>query len=211
MVRKRVPRVLPPGEISRLVYALNEPIRTIFLLGVLLGLRIGEMLALKVGDVDLLGGWVYIRQNIYRGHIGTPKTAKSERRLPLPKVLVPWLAAQCEGKDPERWLFPNTAGTLFDDRNLIRREIEPACEKLGIRRFSWHALRHTFSTYSGNDGVAMPVLQSLLGHTTAQVTMRYTYPLEDAQREAVERVARILWPNVAGTDTRPHKRNESIN
>ena len=42
----------------------------------------------------------------------------------------------------------------------------------------------------------MPVLQPLLGHAHAETTMRYTHPLESAQRDAVEQLATILFPNV---------------
>ncbi len=212
IVRMRVPRVLSPREIARLAEALAEPTRTIFLLGILLGLRIGELLALKVQDVDLLGGWLYIRRNCYRGVVNdTPKTPDSERRLPLPGPIVSLIAAHCMGKEPDAWLFPSTAGTPFDDRNLIRREVEPVCNRLGLPGFTWHSLRHTFSTYGGNSGMAMPVLQSLLGHTTPEMTMRYTHPLEHVQREAVDSLAKILWPNVAETEKRPQETNASIN
>jgi hypothetical protein len=59
--------------------------------------------------------------------------------------------------------------------------------------------------------MAMPVLQYLLGHTTPDMTMRYTHPLAQIQREAVESLAKILWPNVAETEKRPQETNASIN
>ena len=197
MVRKRKPRILTPEEISVLALELREPARTIFLAGALLGLRIGELLALQAGDIDLLAAQIHIRRDVYRGKVGTPKTQAGERTLPIPEALLPALAFHCQGKRPEEWLFPNAAGLPFDDRNLIRREVRPVCARLGIPRFTWHSLRHTFSTYGGNNGVAMPVLQSLLGHTSANVTMKYTHPLAASQREAIEQLALKLWPTVA--------------
>ena len=71
------------------------------------------------------------------------------------------------------------------------------CKHLSIPLFGWHALRHTFSTYTGISGTPTPVLQSLLGHTSAEMSVRYTHPLESSQREAIDRVAGVLWPNVA--------------
>ena len=44
--------------------------------------------------------------------------------------------------------------------------------------------------------MAMRVLQSILGHASAETTMLYTHPLVEAQREAVEKLARVLFPNV---------------
>jgi integrase len=197
MARKREARILKQDEITKLAGKLKEPVRTIVMAGLLLGLRIGELLALQVRDVDLLSARIHIRRDVYRGKVGTPKTAASVRTLPLPGAALPLLAFHCQGKNQDNWLFPNAAGNPFDDRGLIRRQVEPVCDELKIPRFGWHALRHTFSTYGGNSGIAMPVLQSLLGHTSAEVTMRYTHPLEAAQRIAIENLAQQLWPVVA--------------
>ena len=102
----------------------------------------------------------------------------------------------CLGKRGDDWLFSSSTGTPLDDRNLLRREVEPVCRKQRIARFGWHGLRHSFSTYGGNFGVAMPILQSFIGHTTPEMAMRYTHPLEATQREAFEQVAAKLWPAV---------------
>ncbi|PYV34704.1 MAG: hypothetical protein DMG22_05275 [Acidobacteria bacterium] len=57
-----------------------------------------------------------------------------------------------------------------------------------------HSVRHTFSTYGGNSGVPLSVLQSLLGHTSMETTMIYTHPLLEAERKVVEQIASILLP-----------------
>jgi integrase len=207
--RTRPIRVLSPEEVVKLAEALVEPVRTVFAVGVLLGLRIGEILALRACDVDRLGWRLSVRRNVYRGHVqDAPKTEHSERSLPIPKPLTSLLASHCQGKEADDWLFPNSAGKPYDDRNLMRREVEGVCTRLGIARFGWHALRHTFSTYTGDSGTPTAVLQSLLGHTSADMSLRYTHPLEASQREAVERVAGILWPNVASGKS-PRRRPRS--
>jgi len=93
-------------------------------------------------------------------------------------------------------LFPSAAGTRLRNRNLLRRHIWPACAQLRIPRFSWHSVRHTFSRFNGNAGVAVPILQSLLGHASPETTMVYTHPLEDVKRQALEDLASLLVPNV---------------
>jgi integrase len=196
--KRREARVLPLGEIARLSQAFGEPVRTIFLLGLLTGLRIGEILGIRVGDVDLTGRLLYVRRDVYRGHVqDVPKTKHSERGIPLAAILVAaiqqWLEIRPGGSD---WLFPSKAGTPHHDRNLLRREVWPVGDRLDVPRFGWHSLRHTFSTYGGNSGMATPVLQSILGHASAETTMIYTHPLVEAQREAVEKLARVLFPNV---------------
>jgi site-specific recombinase XerC len=88
-----------------------------------------------------------------------------------------WLAIRPQDS---HWLFPNDAGNPYYDRNLLRRRVWPVCDQLSIPHFGWHSLRHTFTTYGGNSGVPLPVLQSLLGHTSMETTMIYTHPLLEA-------------------------------
>ena len=197
MERRRAARLLTPEEINKLARSLAEPVRTIFLLGVLTGLRIGELLGLQVQDVETTHALLSVRRDVYRGHVGTPKTPGSVRQIPLASSLVSvlrdWLRIRPTGSN---WLFPSARGTPLRDRNLMRRHLWPACARLVIPRFGWHSLRHTFSTYNGNAGVAVPVLQSLLGHASPETTMVYTHPFEDVKRQAVEDLARLLFPNV---------------
>ena len=69
------------------------------------------------------------------------------------------------------------------------------CDWLGIKRFGWHSLRHAFSTYGGNSGFPLPVLQYLLGHASVETAMIYTPPLLEAERRAVEQIAALLLPS----------------
>ena len=200
--RRRESRVLALGEVAQLSRAFDGPMRTIFILGLLTGMRIGEILALRVEDVDLIGGLLQVRRDVYRGHVQDgPKTRRSERRVPLAAFLIAaiqaWMVKRPAGSS---WLFPSEAGTPYHDRNLLRREVWPICDRLGIPRFGWHSCRHSFTTYGGNYGVPMPILQSVLGHTSAETTMIYTHPLEEAQRQAVEKLATILFPSVPNLD-----------
>jgi integrase len=197
MERRRKARLLTPDEIAKLARTLREPARMIFLMGTLTGLRIGELLGLQIQDVDLAQARVSIRRDVYCGRVGSPKTPGSERHVPLAAPLIPVLKAWLrKRKGKSEWLFPSAAGTPLRDRNLLRRQVWPACTRLGIERFGWHSLRHTFSTYNGNAGVALPVLQSLLGHASPETTMIYTHPLEDVKRQAIENLASLLFPNV---------------
>jgi integrase len=170
-------------------------------MAVLTGLRIGESLALRLEDVDPATGSICARWNVYRGHVqDAPKTRRSERRVPAAfavDTIQRWLVVR--PPDPH-WLFPSAAGTPYYDHNLHRRKVWPVCQPLGISRFGWHALRHTFSTYNRNSGVPMPVLQSLLGHSSPETTMMYTHTLEEAQRQAVEKLVGVLFPNVPTFD-----------
>ena len=212
MERRRESRVLDLREIRKLQIRLEDPARTIFLLGLLTGLRIGEILALRLEDLDLTRRLLNVRRNVYRGHVqDSPKSRAGERHVPLAPFLSEgikrWMALRPLNS---AWLFPSEAGTPYHDRNLLRRQVWPVCQKLGFARFGWHSLRHTFSTYNGNHGVPMPVLQSLLGHATAETTMIYTHELEGPQRQAVQTLERVLFPNVPNRAVGTRKRKVQV-
>jgi integrase len=137
MRRVRQPKVLTLQHISDLLKASDDQLRTISMFGLLPGLRIGEILGLKVEDLDLDGRSFYVRRNVYRGLVQeTPKTPAGDRCLPMASALLEalrsWLAVRPQGSE---WLFPNDAGNPYYDRNLLRRKLWPVCDQLGIPRF----------------------------------------------------------------------------
>ena len=197
MERKRIPRVLKYDEIGKLAKALREPARTLFVLGILLGLRIGELLGLKVEDVDFEHSILYVRRSVSRSEVGPTKTPGSERRFPLPPPIGHLIRKYLAGRKVQaEWLFPTLKGNRHNDRTLFRRYVQPTIERLKLPHFSWHSMRHTFLTYNGVDGVSMPVLQSLAGHTDAQTTLGYIDPFTQHKRAALEQWAKQLFPFV---------------
>jgi integrase len=204
--RRRESRFLSADEIRKLLAVLPEPSRTIFGLGIGTGLRIGELLGLKLNDLDFERGILFVRRGVYRGTVGTPKTGKSERVIPLASLVSRMLMVYLETRlVKSEWVFPSKAGTPLDDRNLMRRQVEPVCKALGFSRFGWHSLRHTFRTMAGNCGIAPELVQGLLGHADLETTMRYMHRVEDAERAAVEKVAGVLCPNVPKTEVVPQE------
>jgi integrase len=203
MKKVRQSRVLTLQEISDLLGVFDQQLKTIFLFGLLPGLRIGEILGLKVQDLELESRFFHIRRNVYRGIVqDAPKTLAGDRLLPMASELVnaleDWLAIRPTGSE---WVFPNDAGKPYYERNLLRRKLWPACDCLRIPRFGWHTLRHTFSTYGGNSGVPLPVLQYLLGHASVTTTAIYMHPMLEAERRAVEQIQAILLPSAPGSAT----------
>lgn len=78
---KRPHRFLTAEEVRRLIAASNEPLRTIIILATMTGLRIGEILALRWGRIDLLRGTLCVAETCYKGHFGSPKTRASRREV----------------------------------------------------------------------------------------------------------------------------------
>jgi len=202
IVRKQ--RALSVAEVQLLAERLEEPARTVFILAVTTGLRIGELLALQVDDLDLSHGVIKIQRSVSRGEVDVTKTEGSIRQVPIPPVLMEVLTAHINGaslsaksrreRELANWLFPSEAGTPLSDRNLINRHIYPVSKKLGIPHFSWHSLRHTFSTLGGNEGtIPTLVMKHLLGHSKLSTTQKYMHELEGQQREAMGKIEHLIW------------------
>ena len=71
-------------------------------------------------------------------------------------------------------------------KNECKHPLCRACKKAGLRQIGWHALRHTFASHLVMRGVAMKVVQELLGHATMEMTNRYSHLSPDVPRSAVE-------------------------
>jgi len=77
---------------------------------------------------------------------------------------------------------------------LYNRELAPACDRIGQPRVSWHSFRHTHQTLLHDSGASLKTSQELLGHSDLETTLNvYTYTVSDSQRNAVERVAGVLF------------------
>src|SRR5262249_9043254 len=77
-----------PEQIRVLLEAMPEPSRSIAWLLVFTGLRVGEILALRWSNVDLVNQFIRARQTVYEGHFDEPKTARSKRTVPLGPVAI---------------------------------------------------------------------------------------------------------------------------
>jgi len=178
----------------------------------LTGMRRGEALGLKLGDIDLDAARLNIRrarvQVGYEVRESEPKTKRSARMLPLDAetvvVLRSWLERQAgelgrlEAKQTaDTFLFTNEAGEpLHPDRARkcfetaqarVRKEVED------LPRIRLHDLRHTFATLALSAGINPKVVADRLGHSTVSMTLdRYSHVLPALQESAVELVAALV-------------------
>jgi len=193
---KREPRYCQPPEVRKLLLKLGEPCRSVVLVAVSTGLRIGEILALRWKRIDLLRNTIEVAETFSSGEFGPPKTRSSRRTIPISTslggVFRRLRPAVCE---PERLVFATAKGTPLNPKNLYNRELAPACDEIGLPRVSWHSFRHTHATLLHESGESLKTAQSLLGHSDLETTLAvYTHTIPDSQRRAVERVAGVLDP-----------------
>jgi integrase len=194
------PRAFLTGDqAKKLLAVLDEPGRTIVLTLLLTGCRIGEVLALRWKHVDLNRGVLHIRESVYQGHFGSPKTSSSIGDLPLGPTVVNALSRlrQKQGIEPhpDALVFPNEKGGPHDTHNLLWRVLYPACKTARVPRVSWHGLRHSHATLLNSQGESVKTIQAQLRHSSARVSLEiYTHAVPQHQRDAVERLAQVIGP-----------------
>jgi integrase len=173
----REKHILELGQIPGLLKVLEEPIRTMVQLGLLTGLRIGEILALDWTSVDFSLGQIRLTRGYYRGMMSSPKTKGSRRSVPLPAILKPILLSPRElAKSAEELVFHTRTGTPHNDSNLLHRHLKPAGVKLAMPWLNWHTLRRTHATLFQVAGGSLRDAQAQLGHSKMSTTLAIPYP-----------------------------------
>ena len=196
--RRREPPFIEPLHFQKLLAAVAEPARTMVLLAMMTSMRIEEILGLRWGRVDLENGVLRVVETYYRGQFSAVKSRRSERRIPLSPIIHTALRQRrgLVNGGPADLVFATRSGKALSDGNLLKRLIYPACDRLGIPRLGWHALRHLHSTLLSQLGVPVAVAQAQLGHADPRITLSiYTHVIPGAQRQAVEQLERHLFPN----------------
>ncbi len=205
--------VLSPQQVQQLLAALPEPCRTIVLLLVLTGLRIGELLALRWKHVDLSRGVIRVQETVSaNGCFGTPKTRSSKRDVPMSAPVIEALLSyqqRCDNYDSGTLLFTSRNRTPLNYTHLLARVLHPMCKRLGLPPATWHSFRHTHGTLLGEVGESLRTAQAILGHSDLDTTLKvYTHPIPESQRRAVEKVAELLdpiGPKLAETEQDPKR------
>lgn len=164
---RRVPRVLSPEEVARLLEATaNLRDRTILTTIYAGGLRLGEALRLKLADVDS-------RRMVLR--IEKSKNGK-DRYVMLAPALLELLRQYYRTYRPSSYLFENPQTALPFDGATVQRAFHLARAKAGIDKpVRVHTLRHSFATHLLESGTDLRRIQVLLGHGSVSTTMLYTH------------------------------------
>jgi integrase/recombinase XerD len=161
-----LPVVLSPEEVA--VFFDHIPsvrYRAVLMLCYGAGLRIGEAIAVKVGDID--SKRMVIRISEGKG--------RKDRYVMLSPRLREVLRSYYRAARPTDWMFPSWR----PDRHLSAASISQACreasEQCGLsKRITAHTLRHSFATHLLENGTDTRVIQVLLGHARIDTTARYT-------------------------------------
>jgi integrase len=147
------------------------------------GLRVGELLALRWEDLDLVAGRLVVRRTLWRDQEGTPKGGRT-REVPLSDEAMATLKAHRHLKGP--YVFCEADGRRLN-HNRVKDVVPRTCARAQLaKRLTTHDLRHSFASHLVMRGVALKAVQELLGHATIDMTMRYAHLSPDVKRDAVQ-------------------------
>ena len=169
---RRIPTVLSVEEVTLLLQAASAPkYKAAFATAYGAGLRVSEVVALKVGDIDS-------ERMLLRVERG--KGGKDRHAMLSPQLLDLLRAWWREGRRrslllPGGWLFPGRNPVEPLSARQLGRVVRAAAQAAGItKRVSPHTLRHSFATHLLEQGVDIRVIQTLLGHAKLDTTALYT-------------------------------------
>jgi site-specific recombinase XerD len=170
----KLPDVLSEDEMKRLFGSvINLKHRTMLMLAYASGLRVSEVVRLRIEDIDGDRGLMHIRS----------AKGKKDRFTLFPDSLRGQLTAYWKeyqlGKTG--WLFPGQAMTRHLSERSIQAVIERALQTAGITKsVSMHTLRHSFATHLLEHGTDLRYIQDLLGHQSVRTTQIYTHVSQKA-------------------------------
>jgi len=172
----------------------NPPAQVGFCLAAFLGLRPGEISALKWQDVEWNDGmsWIHIRRAAWRAFVGTTKTEESVASVPLIEPVKSMLLSWKKLTAGE-WVFPNRSGNPMQMEGFQKRVIAPVLKE---KKIAWHGL------YAGRRAAATLLVQLTGNAVAAQFVLRhknlstttlfYVKPVQTAGVEGMKLVEEAL-------------------
>ncbi|MBQ7410023.1 MAG: site-specific integrase [Clostridia bacterium] len=178
----------------------NCKYKNVFLIQMFMGLRIGEVLALTISDIDLQNKRININKTLTRDERGNvimakrTKTYSGKRSVPIQNFIYDAILEQMEfstnqPNNPEKLLFkPDYCS--YTDRGNVNSELKRIMKKyFGITDITTHSLRHTFGTRCIEAGMAPVVVKKLMGHKDIRVTLNtYTSVYDSFKEKEIEKV-----------------------
>jgi len=188
-VPRTLPVVLSRDEVARLIAAApNLKYQTALSIAYGTGLRVSEVIALKVSDIDSQRMTLRVEQG----------KGDKDRYAMLSPVLLErlrswWRVAHAQGKMlPNGWLFPGLNPIDPLSTRQLNRAIHAAAEAAQIdKRVSMHTLRHSFATHLLEQKVDIRLIQVLLGHKKLETTTIYTHVATEILREVVSPLEKL--------------------
>jgi integrase len=197
-IERREMRFLTSDELFTLADSIDPRYRAFVLLGGFGGLRLGEMLGLRWGRVDLLRRRVHVAETLVdiAGHIdfGPPKTKAAVRSVPLPRFVADELAQLATANvAPDRLVFQSPDGLPIRATLFRRRFWASAVDAADLAPLRIHDLRHTAVSLWIADGANPKQIAVMAGHTSVSVVLdRYGHLYPQQDDELMDRLDRRI-------------------
>jgi integrase/recombinase XerC len=172
-------RFLSESECRRLLEHAEKEDYPVFALFLNTGMRRSELVNLEWSDIDFKNGIIKIQRKSF----WLPKSG--EREIPMNEM-----AEEILMKLPKRgnFVFTDKKGKKLNP-DLIRLRLKETAKKAKVENLTEiHALRHTFASQLITNGVDLPSVQKLMGHTNIQTTMIYTHQTTDHLKSAISKL-----------------------
>lgn len=164
---KKLPVILSQEEVTKILSSIeNVKHKAILMLVYSAGLRVGEVVRLKLADID---------SNRMLIHVKGAKGRKDRYTILSPKALEV-LRKYWKQYKPERWLFVGARADRHISTRTVEKILGHACNRANIAKdISVHTLRHSFATHLLESGTDLRYIQELLGHKNSKTTEIYTH------------------------------------
>jgi site-specific recombinase XerD len=177
-----LPKVISSTDIKKIfAAATNLKHNTMLKLCYGMGLRVSEIVNLKITDIDSVAMQVFIER----------AKGKKDRYVNLPESILTQLRDYYKAYRPKIYLFEGQYGGPYTTRS-VQAVFKTALSKAGInKRVGVHGLRHSFATHLLENGTDMRFIQDLLGHNDIKTTLRYTHVSQQSLRKVISPLDRL--------------------
>jgi site-specific recombinase XerD len=164
---KKLPVTLNDQEVALIIGAVtNIKHRTLLMVAYSAGLRVGEIIRLKLHDIDMERKLIHIKS----------AKGKKDRYTPLAQTALEMIRIYCKFWRPRHWLFPGQNKDTHICVRTAEKIFENAVSKAGItKKVSIHSLRHAFGTHMMDKNVELRYIQEIMGHKHSKTTEIYTH------------------------------------
>jgi len=201
--RQRTPTVLAPEQLKLGLAKLKFRDELLVFLDGALGIRRGELGALRWQECDFENNVFHIQHSYYwrrGGLLKSTKTEASAKPIPmhpaLKQALLEW-RAQSRHREPDHFVFPSRlyrGQRALDLAAVLKRKIRPVFEKLGVSGVGWHTFRHTVGTLLAEMGEHQLTIRDYLRHSNLSVTNKYLQAGSATKRKAQEKLVEAILP-----------------
>lgn len=180
---KSLPKVLSEQDVAKILNSVtNQKHRTILYVVYSSGLRVSEVVNLKVSDIDSNRMTIFVKDS----------KGNKDRYTILAQEILNELRRYFKLYGPKDWLFSSTDESEHLSVRSVQKIFKKACEKANIdKNVGIHSLRHSFATHLLEYGTDLRYIQELLGHSSAKTTQIYTHVTNKDIKKIVSPIDRI--------------------